>query len=122
MKNLVLVFAAVFSTAIFATTASRGYIMKNRNFTFYAGLMDDQNHTDIQTQLSHFTSAQVDVMQACMEKAETHAILVESEEVAVKVPRPDGRMATVHEAKIINVECVRAPGFLKFWKTQFGVD
>lgn len=102
-------------------TSSRGYIVVNRGMSYYAGLTDDGN--DIQLQLSHFSEEQQDTMFACIKKKDQYAVLVESREVLHREPRmpsdAPGRDTVFHDVKITDVSCVRAPGFLAYWRSVF---
>lgn len=112
---------AIFLLLILASNsfaATRGYIIENRGFTFYAGI--DEENVDVQLQLKHFTEVQEELMWKCVQDKDNYAILVESGVKSVKVPTEiPGRGTTVHLPEVYKVSCVRAPGFINHWRKQF---
>ena len=102
-------------------TASRGYILQGPNKKeSYAGITD--NNIDVGFLLAYYyvnymlDDAQLDAMDACMLKKETHAIQVVQESIPTQAPADNGKMVTVHTSKIKEINCVSAPGFLQVWR------
>ncbi len=116
MKRLLVLWVMLSaSAAMAAPSASRGYLAESRDGTLaYFGITDSQ--VDVQLPLHYFSEEKVDSMNKCMEKRETHAILVEMETRARRAP---GMPSAFHEIVVTAVTCVKAPGFIHVWRRFF---
>jgi len=109
---------SVFFTLTFLVAASsfagttRGYLVQgSRGVTYYAGITDDQSDS-AQLDIGSFTKAQVAKMNKCMDKRDTHAILVTTKLVAIDGPTG----VPFHDVKITDLDCVKAPGYIHTWR------
>lgn len=94
-----------------------GYLVEgSRGSTYYAGITIDRTDS-AQLDMSSFSDAQEVQMLSCMDKRATHAIRVTTKLVEVEVPsNVRGRTTTFHDIKITGVDCVKAPGYITFWR------
>jgi hypothetical protein len=132
MKKLLPVFVlALCATDAFAgESASRGYLTVvgsgSRETYSYNGLTDEGTDVgfmlDFALKTEAITEDQIDAMVECMDKKQTHAILVVEEIQEISVPTDiPGRRTTAHIPKVTSVDCVKAPGFLQVWREKMGI-
>lgn len=127
-KFLIVLVGMFVATAAFAeseSSSSRGYLVEavrdGRAITFYAGLTDEQ--VDIQFDLDFFSDKQLKVVANCMKKRDTHAVLVITETKAIEVPTGiPGRTTYAHPMVVTDVDCIRAPKFIKVWRKAFKAE
>ncbi len=121
MKSIL--FALVFAfagSAMAQTKTLKGYVAQRgnteRSFLITANV--SKLEVDGYLPLNFFTKEQTIVMGNCMQKRETHAILVDqipSTQHGVPTGMP-GRTVTTHMPRYENVRCAPAPGFLEVWR------
>lgn len=125
MKLLLLAFIASFSLSAFAQmSSSRGYLYTGqKNILYYAGLID--SGTDVGFNLKYaaeqlgLTEELFNKMGQCMNRKETHAILVTQQAKKIEVILGNGQRGTSKVYRVTAINCVKAPGFLNYWRKVF---
>ncbi|HEX4925885.1 MAG TPA: hypothetical protein VFV50_17465 [Bdellovibrionales bacterium] len=120
MKIILLAFAFLAAHSASAqTTQLKGYVNLDRGQRpWFVAVNVDELELSATYPMEFFADSQVKAMFACMDRKETHVIVIDStpaqqRNVPTGIP---GRTTTTHFPRLDNVRCVHAPGFLQVWR------
>lgn len=121
MKTFIQILALSFILTSVSEAALRGYLVETRSDLSFQGIADDGTDGGFSVTFmmgqGAISKAEYKMMTDCQKKKETHAILVESKTVRTVLPGINGsRQPNIDLKWAYEIDCVKAPGFLNYWR------